>query len=122
MVEYCSYEIGPVEDQTPETFSLTMRNVYKWYLKNLERGAQRLAAGLDPKPDCVSVTKESYSHYVTNSPWILLDQARQQNPKSDWKPVFREHKFKDPAAARSLIVTLRYCPLSVVYVVNFGPN
>jgi hypothetical protein len=51
LAEFFKYEIDPVKNHTPETWASIMMNIYTSILRDLERGAQRLAAGLDPKPD-----------------------------------------------------------------------
>ncbi|KAG0598450.1 hypothetical protein M758_12G074700 [Ceratodon purpureus] len=54
LVEFFKYEVEPVTNQTPESWLFIMTNVYMSVVKDLERGAQRLAAGLDPKPEHTS--------------------------------------------------------------------
>jgi len=49
-VPYWKYEVEPVENQTPEAFCSLVHSVLRNILNDLERGAQNVAAGLDPKP------------------------------------------------------------------------
>lgn len=49
-VLYWKFEVEPVENQTPEAFRSYLDSILRNILTELERGAQKVAAGLDPKP------------------------------------------------------------------------